>query len=506
MSEPEPATASITERLVAARNAALDGGRPEAVAKQHGRGSFTARERIDQLLDPGSFVEYGLLAAPSDATLDGPADGIVTGLGRLGGRPTVVVSYDYTVFGASQGTVSLTKIDRILELAHELGAPAVLFVEGGGARAQEIGMTYVRGANIFVRLGQLSGHVPIVGVVAGPAFAGHANVLSLCDIVIATEAATMGLAGPPVVEGALGRRLTPQEIGPIQLHERTGVIDLLVPDEAAAIEAAKSYLSFFGERQTSGHKEPQGRRAIGDIVPESARRAYDCREVVTAIVDGDSAFELRPKFAKNLVTMFARLGGRTVGVIANQPMIQAGAIDAPAANKMARFIELCDAFDLPLLFVVDTPGFMVGPESEETGLIRHSARVVTALSNARVPLLTVVVRKAYGLGYYVMGSQPFKPLAFIAWPTAEFGAMGLEGAANILSRDDMKDTVTGQRDSVSDKVQALRDAHTVEVAARHFVVDDLLPPEDTRPLLLNVLGCLPAPAARHTRIRPVPTW
>lgn len=480
-----------------------DDARPDAIAKQHARGRLSARERVTLLLDADSFVEYGMLARPAHPELDGPADGIVVGVGALRGRPLVAVSYDYTVLGASQGHVSHLKIDRVFELAEAHGWPVAIFSEGGGARAQELGFGFGRSARTFVSLARLSGHVPRVCAVVGPAFAGHANLAGLCDFVVATNTATMGMAGPPLVEAATGERLRPEEIGPIALHSEVGAVDLVVESDAEATAALQHYLAYF-EGRAPAVASPTPADVIRRLVPENPRQAYDVRKVVTALADADSVMELRPAFARNAVTALVRIDGRPVGVIASQPMVMAGAIDAAASDKIARFISLCDAFALPLLFLVDTPGFMVGRAAEQTALVRHSARVLHAVAHATTPVLTVVLRKAYGLGYYALGSPPFDPALVLAWPTAEYGGMGLEGAANILHREEI-DTAEAPRDVRRLHTDRLRESHTARVAAAKFRVDDLVDPAETRSILTRTLAALGA-SAPPRRPHPVDPW
>ncbi|MBI3825904.1 MAG: biotin carboxylase [Candidatus Rokubacteria bacterium] len=499
-SEPPPSPQAFGDE----RARLLDAGRPDAVERQHRRGALTARERIARLLDATSFVEYGLLARPAHPDLDGPADGIVTGVGTLRGRPLAVVSYDYTVLGASQGHVSHLKIDRILALAASRAWPVAIFSEGGGARAQELGIGFGTSARTFVSLARLSGQVPVVCAVVGPAFAGHANLAGLCDLVVATRRATMGMAGPPLVESATGERLSPEQIGPVEVHARAGAVDLLVEDDARAVDALRTYLAFFEGR---GHPvdPPVPRDALRTLVPGAARQAYDVRKVITALADADSAMELRAEFARNVVTALARIDGRPVGLVASQPMVMAGAIDANASDKIARFVQLCDAFGLPLVFLVDTPGFMVGPQVETTALVRHSARVIHALARASAPILTVVLRKAYGLGYYAMGSPPFDPVLAVAWPGAEFGGMGLEGAVNILHRDEIEAT-GAPRDVRRAHTERLRQDHTARALAGRFRLDDVIDPADTRDILARALAVAPAARTPRADRRGIDPW
>lgn len=485
--------------VLQARAAAADAGRGEAVHRHHAPGSLTARERIAHLLDVDTFVEYGMLAQPADNKLSGPADGVITGIGRMQERPVVVVSYDYTVLAGSQGHISHLKVDRLFEIALEHDWPVVIFSEGGGARAQELGVGYGRSTTTFVTLAALSGRVPVVGAVLGPAFAGHANLAGLCDFTVATSGAAMGMSGPPLVEAAMGVRLTPEEIGPVDMHAAAGAVDYVAENDSSAIDSLVRYLSYFGGRALPGSPGASAEQ-VRDVVPLDRRRAYDVCKVVAAITDADSTFELRRAFARNVVTALARIDGWPVGVIANQPMSMAGAIDTAGSDKIARFIHLCDAFGVPLLYLVDTPGFMVGPAVEKTALVRHSARTIHALAHAQVPVLTVVLRKAYGLGYYAMGSPAFQPAAVLAWPTAEFGGMGLEGAANILSRDDDPDGVRSR----AEHVQRLRDQHSPIAVAAKFALDDVIDPADTHGLLSRLLAVL-GPDLTPSR-RPIDPW
>jgi acetyl-CoA carboxylase carboxyltransferase component len=502
---PQPGTPPpLVDALVAERARHADAARTSAVERQHARGALTARERVERLLDSGSFVEYGLLARPAHPDLEGPADGIVTGVGALRGRPLAVVSYDYTVLAATQGHVSHLKIDRLFELCREHGWPVAIFSEGGGARAQELGIGFGPGTKTFVSLARLSGIAPVVCAVVGRAFAGHANLAGLCDFVVATAAATMGMAGPPLVEAATGERLRPEDIGPMDLHAKAGAVDLVVKDDTTAVSALSRYLGYF-EGRSAATAAAATSDQLRRLVPEAPRQAYDVRKVITALADADSVMELRPAFARNAVTALARLDGWPVGIIANQPIVMAGAIDAPASDKIARFLQLGDAFDLPLLFLVDTPGFMVGPQVETTALVRHSARVIHALAHAASPVFTVILRKAYGLGYYAMGSPPFGPALVLAWPTAEFGGMGLEGAVNILHREELEQ-VDRPRDVRRERTDRLREDHTARVVAGKFRLDDVIDPADTRAVLARALGAVQGGRARRRPRRTIDPW
>jgi acetyl-CoA carboxylase carboxyltransferase component len=357
-------------------------------------------------------------------------------------------------------------------------------------------------AETFVIFSRLSGLVPTIAILPGRAFAGHANLAGMCDVLIATKDSAMGMAGPPLVEAALGLKLTPEEIGPSDVHFAAGSIDILVEDEAEAIDRAKRYLAYFGPPAPPPGEAPD-QALLRGLVPENPRRAYDVRRVIQGLADKDSVQELRGGFGRAMVTAFARLGGRTVGVIANQPMFLAGAMDGPACEKGARFVQICDAFDIPLLVLCDTPGLMVGPEIEKTGLVRRSARLLAAMANATMPILTVVLRKAYGLGYYIMGSRPFSPSILLAWPTAEFGGMGLEGAASIIHRKELEAIPDAEQRAVAhrDRTDALKRYNTALEVAGRFGYDDVIDPADTRAILLNTLATLPPPLPRATRKR-----
>ncbi len=495
------------EQLLAARAATLDENRPAALERQHGRGRWTARERIGALLDPGTFLEYGQLAEPKTRALgEGPADGLVMGVGLVDGRAVCVFTYDYTVFGGSQSPRNHRKMDRMLALAERNRWPVLCWSEGGGARATEL--DYDGGmVTTFVQLARMSGLVPIICLLSGPSFAGQANIAGCADVVIATRASTLGLSGPPLVLSATGAAVTPQDIGPMDLHERIGTVDLLVDDEEQLLATARAYLGYFGGR-VPAVDAPGDADALRRMVPENPRRAYDVRRVVAAIADEGAVLELRPLWGRCLSTSLVRIDGRPLGVIANNPMFGAGAIDRDGADKFSRFVELCNAYDLPLLFLCDTPGFMIGRGAEETALVRHSARTLMALANADVPLLTIVLRKAYGLGYYVMGCDCFQPELIVGWPTAEFGGMGLEGAVNIVYRDELAAAVdeSARKELRARLTEEMKERNTGLSYARGFALDDIIDPADTREVLIRALNTLPAPPPRTSRKHPIDPW
>ncbi|HMN78653.1 MAG TPA: carboxyl transferase domain-containing protein [Burkholderiaceae bacterium] len=488
-------------RVRDAQRALLDEARPEAVARQRARGRLTVREALAALTDAGSFVEYGGLARPAVAGMDGPADGLVMGTARIGGRPADLVMYDYTVHGGTQSVVNHMKITRMFEHALRHRLPVVLWLEGGGARTHDMLATARGSTPTFVVFAKLSGLVPTIGIVPSRAFAGHANLAGMCDLLIAVRDSAIGLAGPPLVEAAMGVRLRPEEIGPVDVHVRSGVVDLLADDDAQAIELAQRYLSYFGPPVEPGPApDPLPLRTM---IPENPRRAYDVRKVIQHLADVGSMLELKPSFGKPVVTALVRFEGRAVGVVANQPTQSAGAIDTPASVKAARFVQICDAFDIPLLLLCDTPGLMIGPEAEKTGLVRHSGRMLSAIANATTPMMTVVLRKAYGLGYYIMGSQPLEPAVLLAWPTAEYGGMGLEGAVSILHKRELEAIADAETRAARHRelTQAMKDANTAIEAAGRFIYDNVIDPADTRAMLLNTLRTLPPPAPRSGRKR-----
>lgn len=492
---------SLLDALARAQSATRDEERPAAVAKQAARGRWTARAGAEALCDPDSFVEYGGLARPITASTEGPADGLIMGIGLVAGAPVSMVLYDYTVFGGSQSYVNHAKIDRMYRHAGRLNLPVISWLDGGGARPQDATPDRRMVISTFVTFARLSGKVPTVGIVPSRAFAGHANLAGMSDCLIAVKGAAIGLAGPPLVEAALGVKLTPEEIGSAATHFESGVVDLLVADEQDAVDAARKYLGYFvGD---APEVETPDTKVLRTIVPENPRRAYDVRRVIEHIADLGSIMELRSGFGKALVTAFVRIGGRTIGVIASQPMHLAGAIDTPAADKGARFGQICDAFDIPILLLCDTPGLMVGPDAERSGLVRHSARLLTALANATVPLMTVVLRKAYGLGFYILGSLPLEPAILLAWPTAEYGGMAADGAVNIIHRDELEAIADAKaRDERRAELSAaIRRSNTaIETAARYYY-DDVIDPADTRKILLRTIETLPKPPRREARKR-----
>jgi acetyl-CoA carboxylase carboxyltransferase component len=507
---PAPPAESPLDAVRRVRAAALDEARPEAVAKRRAQGRLTARASIAAFLDPDSFVEIGRVAKPARDDMAGAADGVVMGHGLCAGRPVAVMAYDYTVHAGTQSAVNHLKTDRIFALAAERRWPVVGWFEGGGARPHDFSVSMRGDTHTFVNFARLSGLVPTIGIVGGRCFAGNANLAGLSDVLIATESATIGMAGPALVQQALGFTPTPEEIGPVQVHVEAGAVDIVVRDDAAAARMARRVLGFFPHAAPSAPAAftAPDTGALRGVVPADPAAVYNVRRVLDHLFDRDSIQELRPRFGGGIVTAFARLEGIAVGVLASQPAYLGGAIDSPSADKAARFVQLCDAHDIPMVILADTPGLMVGPAVERTGLVRHSARLLVALANATTPFLTVVLRRAYGLGYYVMGSKAMAPALLLAWPTAEFGGMGLEGAAALIWKRELEaiaDAEERARELAAKTAFLMRQNTALEVGGR-FEYDDVIDPAETRGLLARTLRALPPPAPRQGRKRTVDTW
>lgn len=502
-----------------------DEARPEAVAKRRDRGQRTARENIADLCDPGSFVEYGALALAAqrdrrsleDLIAATPADGLIGGLGRVNGdlfsgdaAQCVVLSYDYTVLAGTQGYYGHHKKDRLFELAARLRRPLVLFAEGGGGRPGDTSAPSVSGLEVmaFALFGRLSGLVPMVGVVSGRCFAGNAALLGCCDVIIATRDTSVGMAGPAMIEGGGLGRVNPDEVGPVSVQSANGVIDVVVDDEVEAVAAARRYLGYFQGRTAEWTCPDQ--RLLRAAVPEDRVKVYDVRRVITGLADTDSVMELRAGWAPGMITSLARLEGRPVGIIANNPGHLGGAIDSDGADKAARFLQLCDAFDLPVVFLCDTPGFMVGPEAEKSAQVRHFARLFVIGASITVPYATVILRKGYGLGAQAMAGGSFRtPALTVAWPTGEIGGMGLEGAVRLGFRRELAaEPDERSRAELEERLiaAAYRNGKALN-AATHFEIDDVVDPAGTRAAITAVLDAAPAPARRDAKKRPcVDTW
>ncbi|MBW0794648.1 carbamoyl-phosphate synthase large subunit [Pseudomonas aeruginosa] len=508
------------------RQAALgDERRPQALARRRKTGQRTARENVLDLLDEGSFSEYGgfALAAQrrrrsAEELLElSPADGLVAGTGTVGAASfgvqaarCLVLAYDYTVFAGTQGVMNHKKTDRLLGLAEQWRLPLVLFAEGGGGRPGDTDFVGVAGldCHTFVGMARLSGLVPLVGVVSGRCFAGNAALLGCCDVIIATRDATIGMAGPAMIEGGGLGRFAAEEVGPTGVQGPNGVIDVLVADEAEAVAVARRYLGYFQGPLPDWSCADQ--RELRHLVPENRLRAYDIRQAIEVLADRGSVLELRRQFAPGLVTALLRIEGRAFGLIANNPGHLGGAIDAAAGDKAARFMQLCDAFDIPIVSLCDTPGFMVGPEAEKQATVRHVSRMFVSAASLTVPFFTVVLRKGYGLGAQAMAAGSFhSPLFTVAWPSGEFGAMGLEGAVRLGFAKELAAEEDPQRREalfrgMVDK--AYRNGKALNMAS-YLEIDAVIDPAETRAWLLRGLAVAGEPAPRAGRKRPfVDTW
>jgi acetyl-CoA carboxylase carboxyltransferase component len=493
------------QRVIDRHALTLDAARPEAVARRDALGLRTARENIADLCDAGSFTEYGALAfaaqrrrrSDDDLMRNTPADGMVTGLGRINGAlfpagrsQAVVMAYDATVLAGTQGWRNHQKTDRLLGVALKHKLPVVLFAEGGGGRPGDVDLPIVAGLHVptFASFARLNGQVPVLGIAAGRCFAGNAALLGCCDAIIATSDSNIGMGGPAMVEGGGLGVFRPEEIGPAPVQHRNGVIDVLVENEAEAVAVARRYLSYF-QGAVASFDAPDA-LALRDVVPENRLRVYDSRAALQGIVDRDSLLELRTGFGLGIHTALGRIEGRPVGLIASNPLHLGGAIDADAADKAARFLQLCNAHGLPLVSLVDTPGFMVGPQVEEQAQVRHVSRMFIAAAHLRVPLFAVVLRKGYGLGAMAMVAGGFHaPELTVSWPSGEFGGMGLEGAVRLGYRKELEAVPAGaQREQLFEQLvakqyesgQAMNMAATLEI-------DAVIDPAQTRAWLVRGL-------------------
>ena len=499
-----PDLAEVRER----HRIGLDEGRPEVTARRHAGGRRTARENIADLVDPGSFTEYGALTIAAqrrrrpldDLIARTPADGLVLGTARIDGRPVAVMPYDYSVLAGTQGFMNHRKTDRLLELARRERLPVVMFAEGGGGRPGDTDTTSVAGLDVptFRLTAGLSGRVPLVAVVSGYCFAGNAALAGACDVIIATPEASLGMGGPAMIEGGGLGVVAPDDVGPMSIQVPNGVVDLLVPDEAAAVAAARRYLSYFGGRHADPRAEHCDQRVLRHLIPQNRVRSYDVRPVIEALCDAGSVLELRAGFGTGMLTALARVGGHAVGLLANSPLHLGGAIDGDAADKATAFLRLCQAHRLPVVSLVDTPGFMVGPAVERTAVVRRFGAMFVAGARLTVPVCAVVLRKAYGLGAMAMtGGDLRRPAITVAWPTGEFGGMGLQGAVRLGYRKEL-DAIedAGARQARYEELVAEQYTRGKALsAAAAFEIDDVIDPADTRAVLAGVLAR--AAAGRH---------
>ena len=500
-----------------------DEARPDAVDRRHAAGARMARENIAELVDPGSFVEYGRFAIAAqrgrrdfeELIERTPADGLVAGTARVNGHlfgersACAVLSYDYTVLAGTQGVLGHRKKDRLFELIERMRLPTIFFAEGGGGRPGDSDYPVVSALDTraFALWARLSGLVPRIAVVAGRCFAGNAVIAGCSDLIVATENASLGMGGPAMIEGGGLGKVHPDQVGPLEMQARNGVIDVAVADEEAATAVAKQLLAYF-QGATPAAREPDQQR-LRDLVPERQRRAYAVQPIIETLADDGSVTFLRDRFAPEMVTALARIEGRPLGVIANDTRHMAGAITSDAADKAARFMQLCDAFELPIVSLVDTPGMMVGPEAEATGIVRHASRLLVAGAALRVPLIAVILRRGYGLGAQAMvGGSLHEPLLTLAWPTAHLGPMGLEGAVRLALRKEL-DAIADEEEReqrIRDLTDAAeRNAQALNAAAL-FEIDDVIDPTETRSLIASTLGAAAKPAEPADRGRFIDTW
>jgi acetyl-CoA carboxylase carboxyltransferase component len=496
-----PPMRSLVEELEARRAKARLGGGEEKIARQHEQDKLTARERLDLLIDAGTWVELGIHGRPhfSQRAMEGkdaPADGVVTGYGKIDGRLVAVAAYDFTVMAGSMGMTGEMKVTRLRELALSKRIPLVWLLDSAGARIQEAaGSLFAGSGHLFREEVVMSGVVPQVAALMGPCAAGTAYIPGLADFVPMVKGrGSMALAGPHLTKAVTGEDVTQEELGGSRVHTRiSGVGDLEVDSDQACIQAIKDYLSYFPSNceQAPPRREatdPIDRRdeELLDILPESPRKPYDMYDVIGHIVDDGEWFDLKPRFARTVITCLARMGGRPVGIVANQPKHLAGILENDSADKAARFINLCDAYGIPLLFLQDVPGFMVGTKVERAGIIRHGAKMLYAVSRATVPKVTVVVRKAYGAGYYVMCGRAYEPDLIVAWPSAEISVMGPEGAVNIIFRKQIE--AAADPDATrAEMIEGIRRTIDPYIAAGNAMVDDIIDPRETRPVVCRAL-------------------
>ena len=505
MSETDTSTSilrPLVEELAERRAAARLGGGEEKIAQQHAKGALTARERIDLLVDEGTFTELGLHAGIhySVRGLEGkeaPADGVITGYGKVDGRMGAVAAYDFTVMAGSMGMTGELKVTRLREIALSKRMPMVWLLDSAGARIQEaVGSLFAGSGHLFREEVVASGVIPQVAALMGPCAAGTAYIPGLADFVPMVKGrGSMALAGPHLVRAAIGEDVTQEELGGSRVHcRKSGVGDLEVASDEECIAAIKRYLSFF----PSHNQEPPPVRETADpvdrmdeelldVLPESNRKPYDMYEVIRRIVDDGEWMDLKPQWAKTIITCLARMGGRPVGIVANQPRQLGGILDNDSADKAARFVNLCNAYGIPLVFLMDVPGFMVGTKVEEAGIIRHGAKMLYAVANATVPKITVVLRKAYGAGYYVMNGRAYEPDLIVAWPSAEISVMGAEGAVEIVFRKQVEaaEDPAAMKQQLIDEYRKIIDVY---IPAKNAMIDDVIDPRETRPTIIRALG------------------
>ncbi len=532
LDEIRPDLAEVLERHAVT----LDDARPDAVARRRKTNQRTARENIADLCDDGTFVEHGQLVLtpgtglPMDEVIRKfPTDGMVCGVGSVNGEQfgpeksrAVVLSYDYTVLAGTQGAINHPKTDRMLEVAGSWRLPVVFFTEGGGGRAGTGGNRTGEARNrdnsggwlsrplvtpTFSTMARLNGVVPTVGINSGRCFAGNAAILGACDVIIATEDSKIGMGGPAMIEGGGLGVFSPDDVGPIDVQLASGVVDVGVKDEAEAVAVAKKYLGYF--QGPLAEWECADQRLLRSAIPANRLRTYDTRAVIEGLADTGSVLELRRHFGLGMVTALARIEGRPVGIVANNPNHLAGAIDSDGSDKAARFMQLLDAFDIPLVVLCDTPGIMVGPEVEKTGLVRHCNRLFVTGANLSIPMFMVVLRKAYGLGALAMaGGSVMEPFFCVAWPTGEFAGMGLEGQIKLGYRNELAliDDPAARLARFEELVAKAYEQSKALHQGVAFGIDDVIDPMDTRRWLINGLRSVAGRVRSSTASRRVDVW
>ena len=498
---PDSILRPLADDLAARRERIKLGGGEEKTTRQHAQEKLTARERIALLIDPGTFCEMGIHGRPhfSQRAMEGvaaPADGVITGYGAIDGRLVAVCAYDFTVMAGSMGMTGEIKVGRLRELALTKRIPFIWLLDSAGARIQEaVGSLFAGSGHLFREEVVSSGVVPQVAAVMGPCAAGTAYIPGLADFVpMVSGRGSMALAGPHLVRAAIGEEVSPEELGGARVHCRqSGVGDLEVADDPECIERIKQYLSFFPahcEEQPPRRKcnDPieRAEESLLDVLPESNRKPYDMYEVIEKITDDGEWFDLKPKWARTVITCLARFDGRPVGIVANQPKQLGGILDNDSADKAARFVNLCNAFAIPLVFLQDVPGFMVGTKVEAEGIIRHGAKMLHAVANATVPKITVITRKAYGAGYYVMNGRAYEPDLIVAWPTAEISVMGAEGVVEIAFRKQVEAAEDPQAKK-AELIEGFRKIFDVYIAAGNDMIDDIIDPRETRETICRAL-------------------
>jgi acetyl-CoA carboxylase carboxyltransferase component len=496
-----PSLRSLVEDLHARREHARMGGGEEKIAQQHEREKLTARERLALLIDEGTFTELGIHGRPhfSQRAMEGreaPADGVITGYGKVDGRLVVVAAYDFTVMAGSMGMTGEMKVARLRELALGKRIPMIWLLDSAGARIQEAaGSLFAGSGHLFREEVVMSGVVPQVAALMGPCAAGTAYIPGLADFVPMVKGrGSMALAGPHLTKAVTGEDVTQEELGGSRIHTRiSGVADLEVGSDEECIRAIRDYLSYF----PPNCEEPPPRRApsdpphrmdddLLDVLPDSPRHPYDMYDMIRRVVDDGEWFDLKPRWARTIITCLARMGGRSVGIVANQPKHLGGILENDSSDKAARFVNLCDAYGIPLLFLMDVPGFMVGTKVEQAGIIRHGAKMLYAVSRATVPKITVVIRKAYGAGYYVMCGKAYEPDLIVAWPSAEISVMGPEGAVNIIFRKQIE--ASGDPDATrAEMIEGIRKSIDPYIAAGNALIDDIIDPRETRRTVIRAL-------------------